>query len=87
MFQFKQDDVEFVSDTKLSRELGYNYISPWSKHTFKADIRNAKARILERRNNNMIDRTAVKTEPFIKTELVLKYRIKNSARMKEIFCC
>ena len=79
MFLFKQDDMEFVSDEEVSRELGPNYISPCSQLTFEADIRNAKTRIFESRKNNVIDRTTVKTKPFIKTEL--------SARMQEIFCC
>ena len=79
MFRFKQDDEEFVSDEEVSRELRPNYISPCSQLTFEADIRNAKERILERRKTNLIDRTNVKTEPSIKTEL--------SARMQGIFCC
>ena len=79
VFRFKQNDKEFVSDEEVSRELGHNYISPCSQLTFEADIRNAKERILERRKTNVIDRTTVKTEPSIKTEL--------SARMQEIFCC
>ena len=78
VFRFKQDD-EFVSDEEVSRELGTNYISHCSQLTFAADIRNAKMWILERRKNNLIDRTTVKTEPSIKTEL--------SARMQGIFCC
>ena len=68
-----------MSEEEVSRELGPNYISPCSKLTFEADIRNAKERILERRKNTLIDRTIVKTEPSIKTEL--------SARMQGIFCC
>ena len=79
VFGFKQNDEEFVSDEEVSRELGLNYISPCSQLTFVADIRNAKDQILERRKNNLIDRTNVKTEPSIKTEL--------SARMQGIFCC
>ena len=79
MFQFKQDDVEFVSDEKVSRELGPNYILYCSQLIFEADIRNAKERILERRKNNMIDWTTVTTELSIKTEL--------SARMQGIFYC
>ena len=67
LFRFKQDDKEFVSDEEVSREPGPNFISPCSQLTFKADIRNAKERILERRKNNMIDRTTVKTVPSIKT--------------------
>ena len=78
VFRFKQD-VKFVSDEEVSREFGPNYISPCSQLTFEADIRNGKERILERRKINMIDRTTVKTEPSIKTEL--------SARMQGIFCC
>ena len=66
MFRFKQNDVELVSDEEVSRELGPNYISPCSQLTFEADIRNAKERILERRKNNVIDRTTLKTEPSIK---------------------
>ena len=77
-FRFKQDD-EFVSDEEVSRELGPNYISPCSQLTFEADIRIAKKRILERRKTILIDRTTVKTEPSIKTELY--------ARMQGIFCC
>ena len=69
VFRFKQDNVEFVSDEEVSRELGPNYISPCCKLTFEADIRNAKERILERHTTNVIDRTIVKTEPSIKTEL------------------
>ena len=69
VFRFKQNDEEFVSDEEVSRELGPNYISPCSQLTLEADIRNAKDRILERRKNNLIDRTSVKTEPSIKTEL------------------
>ena len=76
-FQYKQDD-EFVSDEEMSRELGPNYISPCSQITFEADIRNAKERILKRRKTNVIDRTTVKTEPSLKTELC--------ARMQGIFC-
>ena len=79
MFRFKQDDVEFVSDEEVSREVGPNYISPCSQLTFEADIRNAKERILERRQNNVIDRTTVMTEPSIKTKL--------STSMQVIFCC
>ena len=79
VFRFKQDDEEFVSEEEVSRELGPNYISPFSQLTFEADIRNAKERILERRKNTLIDRTTVKTEPSIKREL--------SARMPGIFCC
>ena len=78
VFRFKQDDEEFVSDKEVSRELGPNYISPCSQLTLEADIRNAKQRILERRKNNLIDRTTVKTEPSIKTVL--------SERMQGIFC-
>ena len=59
VFRFKQNDEEFVSDEEVSRELGLNYISPCSQLTFEADIRNAKERILERRKNNLIDRTTV----------------------------
>ena len=77
VFRFKQNDEEFVSDEEVSRELRSNYISPCSKLTFEADIRNAKELILDRRKN-VIDRTTVKTEPSIKTEL--------SARMQGIFC-
>ena len=62
----------------MSRELGPYYISPCSQLTFEADIRNAKKRNLERSKNNVIDRTTVKTEPFIKTEL--------SSRKQGIFC-
>ena len=79
MFRFKQNDEDFVSHEEVSRELVPNYISPCSELTFEADIRNAKVRILERRKNNVIDRTTVKTELSIKTEL--------SARMQGIFCC
>ena len=79
VFRFKQNDEEFVNDEKVSRELGANYISPCSQLTFIADIRNAKDRILERRTNNLIDRTTVKTKPSIKTELC--------SRMQGIFCC
>ena len=79
VFRFKQNDVEFVSDEEVSRELGPNYISPCSQFTFEADIRNAKERIIERSKNNIIDRTTVKTEPSIKPEL--------SARIEKIFCC
>ena len=78
MFRFKQNDKELVSDEEVSRELGPNYISPCSKLTFEADIRNDKDRILERRKNNLIDRTTVKTEPSITREL--------SPRMQRIFC-
>ena len=69
LFRFKQDDEEFVCDEEVSIELGPNYISPCSQLTFEADIRNAKVRILERRKNNLIDRTTVKAEPFIRTEI------------------
>ena len=79
VIRFKQDDEEFVSDEEVSRELGPNYISPCSQLTFEADIRNAKERILERRKTNLIDRSNVKTEASIKTEL--------SERMQGIFCC
>ena len=79
VFRFQQNDEEFVSDEKVSRELGSNYISPCSQLTFEADIRNAIERILERRKNNLIDRTTVKTKSSNKTEL--------SARMQRIFCC
>ena len=61
VFLFKQNDEEFVSNEEVSRKLGPNYISPWSQLIFEADIRNAKDRILERRKNNLIDRTTVKT--------------------------
>ena len=79
MFRFKQDDDKFVRDEEVSRELGPNYISPCSKLTFEANIRNSKERILERRKTNVINRTTVKTEPSIKTEL--------STRMQGLFCC
>ena len=79
VFRFKQHDEEFVSDAEVSRELGPNYISPCSQLTFEADIRNAKKQILQRRRNNLIDRTTVKTKPSIKTE--------RSERMQGIFCC
>ena len=79
VFRFKQNDEEFVSDEEVSRELGPNYISPCSQLTYKADIQNAKDRILERRKNNLIDRTTLKTEPSFKTKL--------SSRMQGIFCC
>ena len=79
VFRFKQDVKEFLSDEEVSRELGPNYSSPCSQLIFEADIRNAKTRILELCKNNLIDKTTVKTEPSIKTEL--------SARMQEIFCC
>ena len=78
VFRFKLDNVEFVIDEEVSRELGPKYISLCSQLTFEADIRNAKERILERRKNNPIDRTTVMTELSIKTEL--------SARMQELFC-
>ena len=79
VFRFKQDKEEFVSDEEVSRELGPNYIYLRSKHTFEADIRNAKTRIFERCKNKLIDMTIVKTEPSIKTELF--------AQMHKIFCC
>ena len=79
VFRLKQNDEEFVSEEEVSRETGPNYISPCSQLTFEADIRNAKERILERQKNTLIDRTTVKTEPSIKTDL--------SARMQGIFCC
>ena len=79
VFRFKQDDKEFVIDEKVSRKLGPNYISPCSELTFEADIRNDIERSLERRIHNVIDRTTMKTEPSIKTEL--------SYRMQGIFCC
>ena len=63
----------------MSRELGLNFILFCFQLTFEADIRNANELILERRIINMIDRTTVKTEPSIVTEL--------SARMQVIFCC
>ena len=77
VFRFKQDD-KFVSDEKVSRELGPNYISPCFQLNFEADFRNAKERILKRRKNNVIDRTTVTKEPSIKTERTL--------RMQGIFC-
>ena len=79
VFRFKQNDEEFVSEEVVSLELGPNYISPCSQLTFEANIRTAKERILESRKNTLLDRTTVKTEPSIKTEL--------SARMQGIFCC
>ena len=79
VLRFIQNDDEFVSDEEVSRELGPNYISHCSQNTFEADIRNAKMRILERRKNNVINRTTVKTEPSIKTEL--------SSSMQFMFCC
>ena len=79
VFRVKQNDENCVSDEEVLHEFGPNYISPCSQLTYEADIRNAKERILERRKNNLIDRTTVKTEPSIKT--------KRSARMQTIFCC
>ena len=49
VFQFKQDDEEFVSDEEVPREIGPNYISPCSQFTFEVDIRNATERIFKRR--------------------------------------
>ena len=79
VFRFIQDYEEFVSDEEVSRELGPNYISPCSQLTFEANIRNAKVQTLDRFKNNVINRTTVKTEPTIKTELF--------ACKQEIFCC
>ena len=78
-FGLKKDDEEFVSNEEVSRELGPNYTSPCFQLTFEADIRNAKEQIVERLTNNVLDRTTVKTEPSITTEL--------SSRMQGIFCC
>ena len=60
VFRLKQNEEEFVRDEEVSRELGFNYVSPCFQLTFEANIRNAKERILERRKNNLIDRTTVK---------------------------
>ena len=54
VFRFKQDDVKFVSDEEVSRELGPNYISPCSQITVEADIRDAKERILELRKTTLL---------------------------------
>ena len=84
LFWFKHYDDEFVSDEKVSCELGPNYISPCSQLNFEADIRNSTKRILERRKNYLIDRTTVKTEPFNKTELSSRMQ-DNILLLKNIF--
>ena len=45
---------DFVSDEEVAAELNIDYDPPCSQQTYKADIRNAKARILERRNQASI---------------------------------
>ena len=84
VFRVKQDDNEFVSDEEVSRELKPNYISPCSQLTYEADIRNAKERILERRKTNVINRTTVNTEPFIKNRACFTYA-RNILLLKNIF--
>ena len=69
VFRFKQDYEEFVSDKKVTRKLGPNNILPCSQLISEADIRNDKKQILERRTNNLIDTTTMKTKPSIKTKL------------------
>ena len=68
VFRFKQNDQDFISNDELCQELGPNYIPPCSQLTYEADIRIAKERILERRNNNLMFRNTVKTETSIKIE-------------------
>ena len=49
MFQFKEEDVEFVSIEELPRELGDNYTPPSSQLRYETDRKEAKQRILKRR--------------------------------------
>ena len=67
-FGLKQDDKEFVSGEELSCELGFDYIPSSFQFTLEADIRIAKQRIFERRKDNMMLRTSMKTECSIKIE-------------------
>ena len=77
LFRFKQIDEDFISNDELSRELGPNYISACSQLTYKADIRIATETILERRNDNLMFRNTLQTEPSI--------MIEPTARMKRRF--
>ena len=46
--------IECVSDEEVAAELGPDYVPPCSQLTNKADIQNAKERILERRKKRSI---------------------------------
>ena len=46
--------TECVSDEEVAAELSLDYIPPCSQLTYKADIRNAKERILERQKKKSI---------------------------------
>ena len=50
----KEVKTECVSDEKVAAELGPDYDPPCSQLTYKADIRNAKERILERQKKESI---------------------------------
>ena len=46
--------TDFVSDEEVAAELGSDYDPPCSQLTYKSDIRNAKARILEHRKKKFV---------------------------------
>ena len=52
--------TDFVSDEEVAAELGPDYDPPCSQLTYKADIRNAKERILERRKKKSIQGNIIK---------------------------
>ena len=52
--------TECVSDEEVAAELGPDYVFPCSQLTYEADIRNAKERILERRNKESIQGNIIK---------------------------
>ena len=68
IFRFKQN--KFISTDELSRVLGHKYTLPCFQLTYKTDIRITKQRILERRQNNVMDGNTVKTEPSTKKGLM-----------------
>ena len=52
--------TDFVNDEEVAAELGPDYDPPCSQLTYKADIRNAKQRIFERRKKKSIQGKIIK---------------------------
>ena len=52
--------TDLVSDKEVAAELGPDYDPPCSQLTYKADIRNSKERILERRKKESIQGIIIK---------------------------
>ena len=61
IFRFKVKDPDFVDGEEMSRELGAYYIPPSNQVMFEEEVRQAKQRILARRNLEHF-KTTVKTE-------------------------